>query len=188
MRLRSFGISVSTIGRGRHQTIKKKKALPWSCGPRPPCCRVRFRKQATMYIHRAVACTVINRTSTVLLPARSKITQKEQLLISRETKTHCFARVRHRHLHGSASAPSRRSCPHSRRRRRCRPATGMKPRHRRDSRRDNLKKKTVLQDVSSEMTTRHTSLAAAIFVAQQLDGVTHHAVHLIAKVTLRVDW
>ena len=38
------------------------------------------------------------------------------------------------------SAPSRRSCSHSRRRRRCRPATEMKPRRQRDSRRDNLKK------------------------------------------------
>ena len=38
------------------------------------------------------------------------------------------------------------------------------------------------------MTTRHTSHAAAIVVAQQLDGVALHAVYFIAKVTLPVDW
>ena len=37
------------------------------------------------------------------------------------------------------------------------------------------------------MTTRHTSLAAAIVVAPQLDGVAVDAVHLIAKVTLPMD-
>ena len=68
----------------------------------------------------------------------------------------------------------------------------MKPRHEGDSRRDNLKKdclaRCVLRDVSCEMTTMYTSLGAAIVVAQQLDGVALHAVHLIAKVTLQVDW
>ena len=44
------------------------------------------------------------------------------------------------------------------------------------------------RDVSREMTTRHTSLAAAIAVASQLDSVALHAVHLIAKATLPVDW
>ena len=67
---------------------------------------------------------------------------------------------------------------------RCRPATEMKPRHRRGSSRDNLKTKTVLRDVSFEM----TPLAAAIIDAQQLDGVALHAVHLIPKVALQVDW
>ena len=51
----------------------------------------------------------------------------------------------------------------------------MKPRHQRDSRKDNLKKG------------RHTSLADAFVVAQQLDGVALRAVHLIAKVTLPMD-
>ena len=113
--------------------------------------------------------------------------QKPQLLTSKETKIHSLSQVHHRHLHGSASAPSRQGCSHSRRRRRCRPATEMKPRHQRDSRRDNLKKETVLRDVSCEMTTRHTSLTVAIVVTPQLDGVALHAVRLIAKVTLPVD-
>ena len=42
--------------------------------------------------------------------------------------------------------------------------------------------------MSSEMTSRHSSLAAAVVVAQQLDGVALHAVQLIAKVTQLVDW
>ena len=62
------------------------------------------------------------------------------------------------------------------------PATEKKPRHQRGSRRDNLKKRTVMRDVSCEVTPRHTSL-----VARQLDGVALHAVHLIAKVAPPVD-
>ena len=69
-----------------------------------------------------------------------------------------------------------------------RPAAEVKPRHQRDSRRDHLQKRTVLRYVSCEMTTKPASLAAAIVVAPQLDGVAHHAVHLIAKVTQPVDW
>ena len=135
---------------------------------------------------RAVACSSASKPQQ-LLPLRRHIhpccrqhvqkLQKPQLLTSKETKIHSFASVRHRHLHGSASAPSRRSCSHSWRRRRCRPATEMKPRRQRDSKRD---KETFLRDGSFEMTTRHTSLAFAIVVAQQLDGVALHAVHLIA--------
>ena len=37
------------------------------------------------------------------------------------------------------------------------------------------------------MTTRHTSLVAAIVAVQQHDGVAFHAVHLIAKVGFPVD-
>ena len=48
--------------------------------------------------------------------------------------------MHHRHLHSSASAPHRRSCSHSRRRC-CRPLDGLEPRHQRDSRRDNLRKR-----------------------------------------------
>ena len=95
-------------------------------------------------------------TSTRAVASTFKKLQKPQL-ISKETKIHSFAQVHHRHLHGSASAPSRRSCSHRRRRRHCRPATEMKPRQQRGSRRDNLKK-----GLSCEMTTTHTSLADAI--------------------------
>ena len=41
--------------------------------------------------------------------------------------------------------------------------------------------------LSCEMTTKRTSLAAAIVVAPHLSGVALRAVHLIAKVTLLVD-
>ena len=47
--------------------------------------------------------------------------------------------------------------------------------------------KTVSRDVSCEMTTRHTSLAAASVVAQELDGVALDAVHLIAEVAQSMD-
>ena len=47
--------------------------------------------------------------------------------------------------------------------------------------------KTVSRDVSCEMTTRHTLLAAAMVVAQELDGVALDAVHLIAEVALSMD-
>ena len=40
--------------------------------------------------------------------------------------------------------------------------------------------------MSCEMTTRHTSPAAAIVAVEQHDGVALHAVHLIAKVALPV--
>ena len=82
-----------------------------------------------------------------------------------------LAQVHHRHLHSSASAPPRLSCSHSRRRRRCRPAAEMKPSPPERSQKRQLEKRTVLRDVSCEITTRHTSLAAVIVVAPQLDGV-----------------
>ena len=47
----------------------------------------------------------------------------------------------------------------------------LKPRHQGDSRRDNLKKKAVLRDVSCEITTRDTSFAAVIVVAPRLHSV-----------------
>ena len=128
-------------------------------GTSNPCCCLRFSKLTTAASRQHV-----------------KKCQKPQLLISKETKTHSFAQVHHRQLHGSASAPSRRSCSHSRCHRRCRPATEMKPRHQRFQKRQLEKKR-----LSCEMTT-------VIVVAQQLDGVALHAVHLIAKVTLPMDW
>ena len=73
----------------------------WGCGHVHPCCSLRG------HIHPRFRQHV------------QKV-QKPQLLSSKETKMHSFAQVHHRHLHGSASAPSRRSCSHSRRRRRCR--------------------------------------------------------------------
>ena len=50
-----------------------------------------------------------------------------------------------------------------------------------------LSSKLITQSAPSEMTTRHTSLAAAIVVAPQLGGVALDAVHLIAQITLPMD-
>ena len=89
--------------------------------------------------------------------------QKPQLLISKETKMHGFAQVHHLtpawlSICAVLSKLLTQSAP------------------------------SPLRDVPCKMTTRHTSLAAAIVVAQQLDGVALHTVHLIAKVTVSVDW
>ena len=103
------------------------------------------------------------KTTAPCTSTRARSPGQKDLLIDRGGN---LAQVHHRHLHCSASAPPRQSCSHSRRRRRCRPAAEMKPRHQRDSGRDKLKK-----GLSCEIPTRHTSLAAVIFVAPQLDGV-----------------
>ena len=106
-----------------------------------------------------------------------------QLLISKETRMHSFAQVHHRHLHGSATAPSRRSCSNSRRRCRCRPAAEMKPRHQRDFKKRQFEQKNCLARCpqgTPRLRLPSSSLRNLM--------VAIHAVHLKDKVTLPVDW
>ena len=139
---------ISWKGRTDMKLFKSTQKARVGRGHVHPCCCRRFDKQAT------------SPPSWTHPPQHAHKLQKPQLLISKETKMHGFAQVHHRHLHGSASAPSCRSCSHSRRRLHCRPATEMKPRHQEET----PGKKSVFRDASCKMTTRHTSLAAAVVV------------------------
>ena len=114
---------------------EQNTASPWGRGHVHPCCRLCFDKKATAPSDPSLHWYCRQHVQ--------KCKKKTKLLISKEAKMHSFAEMHHRHLHGSASALSRRSCSHSRRRRRrrCRPVTEMKPCHQRGSIRDNLKRK-----------------------------------------------